>query len=284
MDCRQNRNTEMKKGFYELQGLPRFSIGIPAIRTIGWMPDHIHYHEGRALNAMFLCFTLKKDPGENIAIINGTERRSSIPAPWVGFVAPGTVIRTIRAIRHDELFFVYAPETYAFWKAYFPPGHTGFKRTAPFDRLLDRMFECLNELHTPGAADVLDALVLQMLAEIRIQNHLAQEDREERIIREIASHLTSHFAEPTDLPALLHGRGLSQRSFYRFWNRLYAESPMQMLLSKRIFAAEHLLATTGLRIQEISDMCGFSSPAYFYQSFRKRHACSPAEYRKQFQR
>lgn len=273
----------MKKGVYELRGIPRLSKGIPAINTVGWMPDHIHYHEGRALNPMFLCFTFKTEPGECISIVNGVERHSSAAAPRVGFVVPGTVIRTIRTVRHDELFFTYSPETYPFWKNYFPPEYAEFKRTDHFDRLLDRLFEGLNELHTPGQADALDGLVPQMLAEIRIQDQRKQESREELLIREIASHLTGHFSEHIDVRELLHGRGLSQRSFYRLWNRLYTESPMEMLHAKRMFAAEHLLTTTELQIQEVSNMCGFSSAVYFYQSFRKRHGCSPAEYRKQFQ-
>lgn len=74
--------------------------------------------------------------------------------------------------------------------------------------------------------------------------------------------------------------GLSTHSFYRLWNSFYDESPMEMLQARRMFAAEQLLTSTNMRIQESADLCGFSSPVYFYQQFLKMHGCSPAEYRK----
>ncbi len=272
----------MRKGIYDLSTLPRFSEGIPHIRSLGWLPEHMHYHQNRTIDRLFICFTLKTEPGECISIINGERQEKPAVAPHVSFVRPGTVMHTLQTVRHDELFFSYPAESYAaFWRNYFPLERSGFKRTDAFNRLLDRVLEALNELHTPGQADALDALVPQLLAEVRIQEQCREESREEEVVRKIASHLTGRFAERIDIPALLHGCGLSQRSFYRLWNRLYAESPLAMLQAKRMFAAEHLLATTDLRIQEVADLCGFSSAVYFYQSFRKLHRCSPAEFRKQ---
>ena len=169
-----------------------------------------------------------------------------------------------------------------FWRNYFTDLQAPFIMTPRFRKLLDEVFENLNDLHAPGRADQLDLLVLRMLLEIKAQKQQLLESRGEQEVRRIASVLAAHFQDPLSIPELLRGSGLSTRSFYRLWNRFYDESPMEMLQARRMFAAEQLLTTTDLRIQEVADLCGFSSPVYFYQRFQKRHGCSPNDYRKQW--
>ena len=148
------------------------------------------------------------------------------------------------------------------------------------DKCLGEFFERMSHLHEPGQADALDCLVLQLLLEVRIEERRESESREEQIIRGIASRLTGRFQEQVSIPELIEGSGLSVRTFYRLWKRCFPDSPIVMLQEKRMAAAEHLLATSPLRIKEISELCGFSTPLYFYQSFRRKHGCSPAEFRR----
>ena len=270
----------MKKGIYQLAPIPRLTRGIPAIRSVGWMPDHIYYHTGGRISEMFLCFSLREEPGEHRSIVDGVLREETLPAPRVSTVWPGSVITTLKAVRHDELFFSYPPESEAFWRAFFPEGKFRFRRTDPFERLLEELFERMNNLHEPGQADALDCLVPRLLLEARIEARRESESREEQIIRGIASRLTGRFQEQVSIPELLEGSGLSVRTFYRLWKRYYPDSPGEMLQEKRMAAAEHLLATSRLRIKEIAELCGFSTPLYFYQSFRRKHGCSPAEFRR----
>lgn len=271
----------MKKGLYRLATIPRLAAALPAIQTIGWMPDHLYVHRNHEINALFLCFVLREEQGSRTEIIDGRECTCNGGSPHVSLVLPGTVMTTIRTVKRDELFFVYPGEHGTFWRNYFTELQTAFVLTPRFRKLLDEVFENLNNLQEPGRADQLDLLVLRMLLEIKMQKQQLLESREEQAVRRIASVLTAHFQEPLSIPELLRGSGLSTRSFYRLWNSFYDESPMEMLQARRMFAAEQLLATTDLRIQEIADLCGFSSPVYFYQRFLKRHGCSPAEYRKE---
>ena len=270
----------MKKGLYELAPIPRLTRGIPAVRSIGWMPDHIYFHTGGRIENMFLCFILREESGTPRAIVNGILQEEHLSAPRVSTVLPGSVITTLQALRHDELFFSYPPESETFWREFFPEGKLRFRRSESFDRLLKELFERMDNLHESGQADAIDCLVLRLLLEIRIQERQESESREERIIRGIASRLIGRFQEPVSIPELLDGSGLSLRTFYRLWKRYYPDSPVAMLQEKRMAAAEHLLMTSRLRIKEISELCGFSTPLYFYQSFRKKHGCSPAEFRR----
>lgn len=271
----------MKKGVYQLAAIPRLTRGVPAIRSVGWMPDHIYYHTGGRIDEMFLCFCLREEePGECRSIVNGLLQEDVPPAPRVSAVWPGCVITTLKAVRHDELFFSYPPETASFWRAFFPEGKLRFRRGGRFEQLLEEFFERMSHLHEPGQADALDCLVLQLLLEVRIEERRESESREEQIIRGIASRLTGRFQEQVSIPELIEGSGLSVRTFYRLWKRCFPDSPIVMLQEKRMAAAEHLLATSPLRIKEISELCGFSTPLYFYQSFRRKHGCSPAEFRR----
>ena len=270
----------MKKGIYDLAAIPRFTGTIPEIQTIGWMPDHVYFHNNSRIRPLFLCFVLREDRGTKTTIVNGRRWSSRGGTPYVSLVPPGTVLTTVSTLRRDELFFIYRPETLPFWRNYLPDNPEPFPQTQRFQRLLDDLFENLNDLHFPGRADALDLLVVQLLLEIRTQKQLRFESREEHDIRKIASCLMSRFQETVTIPELLGGSGLSQRTFYRLWNQFYGESPKEMLQAKRMFTAEQLLTATTLRIQEISELCGFSSPIYFYQQFRKKHGCSPADYRR----
>ena len=271
----------MKKGLYRLAALPRAGGSIPEIQTIGWMPDHIYFHRSHLLQPLFLCFSLSNEPGVRSLILDG--RKQSYPSgqPYVSLIPPNTVITTIHALRHDELFFIYRPEALSFWQKYLPETPEPFAVTLHFKSILDDIFENMNELHTPGRADILDLLVLQLILEIRLQRQTQLESRNEQEIRRIASQLSTRFQEPLSIPELLRGTGLSQRTFYGLWNQFYDESPNEMLQEKRLFAAEQLLTTTDLRIQEIAAACGFSSAVYFYQRFHRKHGCSPAEYRRE---
>ncbi len=270
----------MKKGLYRLATIPRLTATLPVIQTVGWMPDHFYVHREHRINALFICFVLREEQGSCTEVINGTEITRAGGVPHVSIVLPGTVMNTVRTLKRDELFFIYPGESEPFWRNYFVERRESFVMTPRFRKLLDEVFENLNDLHAPGRADQLDLLVLQMLLEIKMQKQQQLVSREEREVRRIASVLTAHFQEPLSIPELLRGSGLSTRSFYRLWSRFYTESPMEMLQTKRMFAAELLLTTTDTRIQEIADLCGFSSPVYFYQRFLKMHGCSPAEYRK----
>ena len=102
----------MKKGLYELAPIPRLTRGIPAVRSIGWMPDHLYLHRNRWIEAPHLCFTLRAELGAVKTLVNGRLRERRIRAPYVGLVRHGQVYHTVQAVRHDELYFVYEPAMY----------------------------------------------------------------------------------------------------------------------------------------------------------------------------
>lgn len=57
-------------------------------------------------------------------------------------------------------------------------------------------------------------------------------------------------------------------------------SPIDFLINLRITKAKQLLASTDKTINEISMLCGFSSPNYFGLLFKQKEKLSPGAYRK----
>ena len=57
-------------------------------------------------------------------------------------------------------------------------------------------------------------------------------------------------------------------------------SVMKYVSELRITAAEKLLDNTDKTIEEIAEICGFSSASYFGLAFKKERGKSPSNYRK----
>ena len=52
-------------------------------------------------------------------------------------------------------------------------------------------------------------------------------------------------------------------------------------MAYRLEAAAHLLRTTGQSVTEIAYACGFNSPSYFTEAFRREHGYPPRRFRRQ---
>lgn len=56
-------------------------------------------------------------------------------------------------------------------------------------------------------------------------------------------------------------------------------TPIDYLISLRIYLAKQLLSDTELSIQKIAEKCGFDNSYYFSSFFKKRVGTSPSIYR-----
>ncbi|MBQ7364702.1 MAG: helix-turn-helix domain-containing protein [Clostridia bacterium] len=79
------------------------------------------------------------------------------------------------------------------------------------------------------------------------------------------------------LSAMVH---LSKFYFIRLFKRYMGVSPYQYVQITRVNRAKELLMTTGFRVNEISEMVGFSSPTRFTKFFSDMTGMSPTLFRK----
>lgn len=73
---------------------------------------------------------------------------------------------------------------------------------------------------------------------------------------------------------------ISPRQLGRIVKKRYGKTLVEVIADKRIKSAEKLLASADMTIEKISSAVGFGTVTGFYREFYKRHAESPAEWRK----
>lgn len=100
------------------------------------------------------------------------------------------------------------------------------------------------------------------------------------LVVQLASYLDQNYASKITL------QELSDKFFFssvllgkRFKKSMHC-SIMDYLLRLRLNEAQFLLSSTDKSIEEISELCGFSSANYFGLIFKKHRQCSPMYYRK----
>lgn len=66
----------------------------------------------------------------------------------------------------------------------------------------------------------------------------------------------------------------------KIFNQIEGMSTIDYLIKIRLEVGKNLLLNTNLKINEISKQCGFRSPLYFTNEFKKKYGVSPKEFRK----
>ncbi len=246
------------------------------LSLIGWMPRHIYFHRNAVIREFFVCLGSDfMDSSERM--VNGV-LQSSPPfvTPSLSFVLPGMRLHTIRAAMHDELFFAYPPETCSGFREMFGELKDFTFSWMPHELILE-LREELKRIDEPGTADRLDQLALRLISEIILH-------RDEALFHENTLALRIHsiaaaLVRGERLRDILSVHGMSERSFYRAWSRIFSVSPRQYLLKKRVEEARVLLCETDLPLSEIAERCGFSSLSYFHQVFGRTLKTTPLRYR-----
>lgn len=81
------------------------------------------------------------------------------------------------------------------------------------------------------------------------------------------------------IEALCKDCSMSEVHFRRLFYQIYHTSPMKFIISLRISKAKELLTNSEMKIQDISEACGFNNPYYFSKVFRQAVGITPSQYR-----
>ena len=68
--------------------------------------------------------------------------------------------------------------------------------------------------------------------------------------------------------------------FRKIFKNIYGLSPKKFIINKRIEKAKELIASNEFKLNDIVNICGFSSFSYFSSEFKKITAFSPSEFKK----
>ena len=100
------------------------------------------------------------------------------------------------------------------------------------------------------------------------------------VIDKATTFFNEHYNDPISIDEYAKETHVSTSWFIRNFKACTGFTPMQYILSKRIYNAEVLLRDTDYNIAEISRIVGYDNPLYFSRVFRKTKKMSPSEYRK----
>lgn len=92
--------------------------------------------------------------------------------------------------------------------------------------------------------------------------------------------MQENYGEDISLDVIARAAMTSRSELCKSFRRALDTSPKEFLLQYRIRQSLLLLENPDLRIADISEMTGFSSPSHFGSCFLKSVGCSPLQYRK----
>lgn len=160
------------------------------------------------------------------------------------------------------------------------------KITEEMRGLMRKIDTLCEKMSVPGYIDRIDGCALCLLRELMLQHPARRTPQTEMDpfyydkLQRIASYLRSHYSERIELGELAARHGLSRRTFFRYWNRLFPQhSPGQYLLELKMQEAYRLLCYK-LPVSEIALRLNFSDSSYFSEQFRRRFGETPSSCRK----
>lgn len=104
-----------------------------------------------------------------------------------------------------------------------------------------------------------------------------------RVVEEIdkaTMYFNEHYSDDISIDEYAQNNHVSVSWFIRNFKQCTGSTPMQYILSKRIYNAEILLHDSTYNVTEIAEIVGYDNPLYFSRIFKKVKGISPSEYRK----
>lgn len=94
--------------------------------------------------------------------------------------------------------------------------------------------------------------------------------------------MQSSLYEPLSADAAAKQIGISKSHFQHLYTQQFGISFQQDYIQMRINYAKDLLETSDLSLEQIAEICGYSSEVHFYRQFKRYVEITPARYRKHF--
>ncbi len=122
-------------------------------------------------------------------------------------------------------------------------------------------------------------LILQAAACSEQKDGLSSRNADPNVVRAIC-YIDSHYREDLSLDKIAENVHMSKYYLCRTFHRVTGATMLEYLNNVRLSKAHSLLLNTDMRIEEIAEKTGFSSPMQFTRIFKKTHNAAPSVFRK----
>jgi AraC-like DNA-binding protein len=119
-------------------------------------------------------------------------------------------------------------------------------------------------------------MVRELLDTVERPGELGRRAKLERA-RRMVEHARSHTR--LDLDTVAASVGMSRSNFARCFRSTYGTTFGEFVLRSRIERSKKLLRGTALKITDVSNEAGWSSPSYFHQAFKRLTKMTPEQYK-----
>lgn len=100
------------------------------------------------------------------------------------------------------------------------------------------------------------------------------------LVKQAVQIIKKNFTKKITLEEVAEQLGISAGYFSRIFSSETQETFSNYVIRRRIEYAQELIMTTNYKFYEIAEMCGFSSPVHFNNTFKKLCGVTPNQYRK----
>jgi AraC-like DNA-binding protein len=119
-------------------------------------------------------------------------------------------------------------------------------------------------------------MVRELLDTVERPGELGRRAKLERA-RRMVEHGRAHAR--LDLDSVAASVGMSRSNFARCFRSTYGTTFGEFVLRSRIERSKKLLRGTALKITDVSNEAGWSSPSYFHQAFKRLTKMTPEQYK-----
>lgn len=238
---------------------------------------------------------LRVEQGGVALLVDGTE--TLLHAGDIAFIDPGQV-HQMEGLTQDTMYYAYVfpirallfeQEDLAQVKLLRPllDNQIGFPTVLPkgilHDRIRDKIDAIIewNQSRPVGYEILTKAGLLEIICMLGQQNCFIQYHftRQSDVCKAILLYIQEHYREKITIADIARAVGISENYFSSFFTRHLKRSFAGYLTEYRVNQSCILLKTTDLPITDIALECGFSTPSYYIQSFRRRKKMTPYRYR-----
>ncbi len=135
------------------------------------------------------------------------------------------------------------------------------------------------ELRVMGQLNLMWALLYERVQAQAAAEATHQADPDVDVQKRMADYIYRNYTRKLSLMDVAQAGGVCKSKCCQIFKKYLQKSPGEFLMAYRLEAAAHMLRTTAQSVTEIAYACGFNSPSYFTEAFRREHGCTPRSFR-----